>query len=345
MERFSLEVKVGIVVTIAVGLVLAFIFILGDWNPFTNTYKITVTLDYAGGIKPGSDVHLAGAKVGKVDSIKFLSASEPSQNQPVLGLELLIDKRAKELIREDSTFSVYMESLLGGKIVEISPGSPESQVLAENAVVRGLDPPKLDSILNQAVEMLDGVRSIMDSLDKEDRENFQKLLVSLAKFEPSDVEQIRRLINNLADTSEDLKKISSELRPELKPLLKEVRGTMYQADNTLRKANSLLAKIDDLTKELGAMGPDDSEDAKEKVKELISAAEDLAELADRLNRFTEYVETEYSDIDRAELERIIRQFLQQEGVTINVGTIVKEPPGDYPPPPPPPEKSETNEKE
>ena len=68
MERFSLEVKVGLMVVITAGLVLAFIFILGEWNPFTNTYRIMVTLRYAGGIKPGSDVHLAGAKVGKVDA-------------------------------------------------------------------------------------------------------------------------------------------------------------------------------------------------------------------------------------------------------------------------------------
>jgi phospholipid/cholesterol/gamma-HCH transport system substrate-binding protein len=329
MDRFSLEVKVGLVVTAAAGLVLAFIFILGDWNPFSNTYRVIVSLNYAGGIKPGSDVDLAGAKVGKVDAIRF--PKDLSQNEPPLQLELLIDKRAKELIRKDSTFSVQMESLLGGKIVEITPGSSAEPSLEDGAVVRGIEPPNLEALINQAVELVQSVQDLMGSLTEEDRERLRGLLASVSRFGPEDVEEVKRLLKNGADLSDDLKAMTAELRPELGPLLSGLRTTLNQAEPTLREARALVRKLNQTVEELRAMAPEDSVATRAKLDELLNAADDLSQVADRLDRFTAYVEREYGDIDRLELERIVRQFLQQEGITVNVGAIMGKP--NYPTPP------------
>lgn len=322
MDRFSLEVKVGLVVTAAVGLVLAFIFVLGDWNPFTNTYGITVTLNYAGGVKPGSDVHLAGAKVGRVDTVRFLSATEPSDDSPVLGLELLIDKRAKELIRADSTFAVYMESLLGGKILEITPGSPGSPVLEDGAVVRGVDPPQLESLINDAVALLSGIREIMEGLDLDDKERMKAILESVARIGPEDVDNIRRIIANGADASDELKAVASEVGPQVGPMVTDLSAV-------LSDAKPLVKKLDEMIGEAKEIMPDNPELAKERVEELLEMAEDLTAIIDRLDRFSARIEQEFGEVGKEEIERIVRQILQQEGITINVGTIVAEP--KYPP--------------
>jgi len=332
MDRFSIEVKVGIVVTVAVGLVLAFIFILGEWNPFSNTFRITVTLNYAGGIKPGSDVHVAGAKVGKVDSIRFLAAASPSDQGPVLGLELLIDKRAKELIREDSVFSVHMESLLGGKIVEIIPGTAASPVLEDGAVVRGQDPPQLEDLINEGVALLGEITAFMDDLTEEDKERLRALLSTAASFGPEDARNVKTALANAAQASEDLKVIAAEVRPDIGPLVKDLAKTLEQAQPLAADARKLVKEARSAVAELRALMPDEEAAAGEKIEELMKAAEDLALVADRLERFTAMIETEYGDLDRAEIERIIRQFLQQEGITVNVGTVVKKP--SYPSPPP-----------
>jgi phospholipid/cholesterol/gamma-HCH transport system substrate-binding protein len=342
MDKFSLEVKVGLVVTAAVGLVLAFIFILGDWNPFSNTYRLIVSLDYAGGIKPGSDVDLAGAKVGKVDSIRFPKELSPSE--PPLQLELLIDKRAKELIRKDSKFSVEMESLLGGKIVEITPGSPSAAALEDGAVVRGIEPPNLDALIGEAVELVNGLKDLMGQLTAEDKERLRGLLVSVSRLGPEDVDNVKRLLQNGADASEDLKAMSGELRPQMPPLLADLRTSLDEAGPTLKEARALVAKMNRTVDQLRAMAPTDSAATRAKIEELINTADQLSRLADRLDRFTAYMEREYGDIDRAELERIIREFLQQQGITVNVGTITGKP--HYPPPPPaarPATKKETDD--
>lgn len=336
MERLSIEVKVGIVVVVAVGLVLAFLFLLGDYNPFTNTYNIRVTLDYAGGIKPGSDVHLAGAKVGRVESIHF--AKVPEKDRPTMELVLIIDKRAKRLIREDSTFKVHMESLLGGKIMEISPGSPGSPVLEDGAVVRGQDPPRLDELIHEGLYLLEQIKAIMQDLSAEDKENLRSILRTLASIRPEDVDEARRALHNLADASEDLSAMTSELRPRVDPLLTDLEDTASEAGPVLRdgrqlivESRELLRKVDHTVTDLQSFVPKDGNSIEEKTEKLWEAAEDLARVADRLDRFSGRMEDEFEDMTREEVERMLRNFFQQEGITVNVGTVVGKPP--YPPPP------------
>ncbi|MFO8056081.1 MAG: MlaD family protein [bacterium] len=348
MERLSIEVKVGIVVVVAIGLVLAFLFLLGDYNPFTNTYNIKVSLDYAGGIKPGSDVHLAGAKVGRVESIHF--AKKPEEDRPTMELGLVIDKRAKKLIRRDSTFAVHMESLLGGKIMEISPGSSDSPVLKDEDIVRGEDPPRLDQLLNEGVYLLEQIKAIMEGLSPEDRENLRQILSTLASLRAEDVEEARRALNNLADASEDLSAMSSELKPRVGPLLDDLETTAGQAQPALNEARVLMGdgrelvkKLDRTVTDLKGFMPEDKKKVREKTERLLEASEDLAQVADRLDRFTARMEEEFEGTTRKDVERILREFFQQEGITVNVGSVVGKPP--YPTPPEKTKGTDTGDKQ
>jgi len=176
-----------------------------------------------------------------------------------------------------------------------------------------------------------GLKDLMGSLSAEDRERFRGLLASISRLGPEDVDHVKSLLKNGAAASGDLSAMTADLRPELKPLLADLRTTLDQAGPTLREARGLVRKLNSTVDELRAMAPEDSDATRAKIEELVNAADQLSRIADRLDRFTAYMEREYGDMDRAELERIIREFLQQEGVTINVGTIVGNP--DYPPPP------------
>lgn len=329
MDRVSLEVKVGVVVTMAVGLVVAFLFLLGEYNPFTNTYSLTVTLKYAGGIKPGSDVQLAGAKVGKVKSIRFLGGNAGS-DAPVLGLELEIDKRARELIRTDSVFNIQMESLLGGKVVEITPGTPTTKALADGAVVRGIDPPKLEDLVNRAVALLGSIDDFLDRLSPEDRERMSGVLASLARIDVADIDNMKQALANFAAMSDDLKAMAADARPQMGPMLDRLNRTLDQADPMLRDARALVNRLDRIAADVRDMAPADPADARARLDELLATTDDLKRLADRLDRFTAMVEREYGDIDRKAVGRIAREFLQQQGITINVGTITGKP--NYPAP-------------
>ena len=66
----SIEVKVGILILTAVGLLAAFILVMGGVN-FQPTYSIFVDFDNPGGLQSGAPVKIAGVKVGKISETQF----------------------------------------------------------------------------------------------------------------------------------------------------------------------------------------------------------------------------------------------------------------------------------
>ena len=66
----SIEVKVGMLILTAAGLLTAFIVVMGGIN-FQPAYSIFVDFDNPGGLQTGAPVKIAGVKVGKVQALEF----------------------------------------------------------------------------------------------------------------------------------------------------------------------------------------------------------------------------------------------------------------------------------
>ena len=317
MNRFSLEVKVGLVVTATVALVLLFLFLLGDYNPFSTTCRIYAVHNYVGGIELGSPVRVAGAKVGKVAAIRFFEAGHPFPGGPVsLSLELLIDKRAKHLIRRDSKFFINFEGLIGGKYIEIVPGSPDSPELEDGAEVRGVDPPRLEQLLSQGFDIFERVADLLNQLGLDDRE------------------KLKAALSNLVTISEDLRVITGEVRGNISPMMADLRLTLHDAQPLLTQAQVVLRDLNNVTSELGQIPPEQKQEVKAKLDQLLASVDSLTATIARLDRITAQLERETQGVTRESLNQTVRQILQQEGITINVGSMAGKP--NYPKLPPAP---------
>lgn len=77
-------------------------------------YPLTANFSSAEGITVGSDVRLAGIKVGRVDSL--------SLNPDTYRAEMVIAVQDGVLVPDDSSLAVSSEGLLGGNFMEIVPG-------------------------------------------------------------------------------------------------------------------------------------------------------------------------------------------------------------------------------
>lgn len=77
-------------------------------------YKVRATFDSIQGISPGSDVRMAGVKVGSVTA----AGIDPKTYQATVAMNI------EDAIRlpKDSSASIVSESLLGGKYVQLQPG-------------------------------------------------------------------------------------------------------------------------------------------------------------------------------------------------------------------------------
>lgn len=114
MSENKTEVIVGgVVLAVAAG----FLFYAGQMTGVSaaqSEYKLSASFRSADGVEVGTDVRLAGVKVGRVTSIRL----DPKTYRA----ETMFTVREGIDVPDDSAVAVSSEGLLGGNYVEILPG-------------------------------------------------------------------------------------------------------------------------------------------------------------------------------------------------------------------------------
>jgi len=124
------RVKVGLLVLGAVGLlVMASINIEGSTSWFQTSYR--AHFDDVIGLKVGAPVRIAGLNVGHVDDVRLLNDS--------LAVEVTfsVENAIIDRLRSDASAMVRAMSVLGDKVLVISPGTPSQPPLEPNAILPG----------------------------------------------------------------------------------------------------------------------------------------------------------------------------------------------------------------
>jgi phospholipid/cholesterol/gamma-HCH transport system substrate-binding protein len=119
MNRLSIETGVGIFIILGF-ICMAYLSIkLGDVELFgTKQYPVKAKFTNISGLKEGSDVDIAGVKVGKVAKISL-------DNYNAI-VELLINPEVK--LQEDSIASIRTQGIIGDKYIKIAPGGAEEYI-------------------------------------------------------------------------------------------------------------------------------------------------------------------------------------------------------------------------
>ena len=135
------KLRVGIFVL--VGLVVLGFLILnssGEFNPFERKMRLKARFAAADGLREGSEVQLAGVRIGKVERVEFLPPNSPedSKVEAVMAVDAELNgEPLSERIRTDSNAQLVATSLLANdKIINISPGTAKGSPVSENAVLQ-----------------------------------------------------------------------------------------------------------------------------------------------------------------------------------------------------------------
>ena len=114
MSESRLEVLVGIVVLALSAWFLW--YLLEDKSALSSggTYEVSASFDSAQGVSVGSDIRIAGVKIGEVTGMAL------NTDQLIADLQLSVQSGVK--IPDDSQAAITAEGLLGGYFVEIVPG-------------------------------------------------------------------------------------------------------------------------------------------------------------------------------------------------------------------------------
>ena len=155
MKQRSVEVRVGALILLAVGLVLGFVIVLGGVT-FQPTYTVNVVFENPGGLASGAPVRLSGVKVGRVEELEFRGNREGRAGEPegLIRAVAKIERRYQSSIHDDARFLVSTQSVLGEMFLAVEPGSRTRPVLEDGATVQGTSPPRLDLLLSESYELL-----------------------------------------------------------------------------------------------------------------------------------------------------------------------------------------------
>jgi phospholipid/cholesterol/gamma-HCH transport system substrate-binding protein len=126
MQSSLVETIVGAIVLVVAGSFLAFAYSSTDIGKVKG-YELTARFDKIDGLKLGSDVRLAGIKVGTVSALRV----DTETYQAEAKFQILPNLK----LPDDSSAKIASDGLLGGKFLALEPGGGDT-MLAPGARIK-----------------------------------------------------------------------------------------------------------------------------------------------------------------------------------------------------------------
>ena len=161
-DYFTPNVRIGVTYSLGLVLLIYGIFFLKKTDIFKNTYLLNAQFNTANGLSVGDPVVVNGLKVGKVNDLSI--------DKQVVLAQFEIAKNIK--LPKDSRADIVGQSLLGGKVIEITWGTDEKHFHYGDTIATGhvADFTKKlahysDSILSKIVPIEEKITVLLDKLN------------------------------------------------------------------------------------------------------------------------------------------------------------------------------------
>jgi phospholipid/cholesterol/gamma-HCH transport system substrate-binding protein len=171
------EIRTGLLVIVSLAALVGILLYLGAPGVFIPQHTYWIYFQDASGIKPGSQVQLAGRKIGQV---RALYSPVPEKERPEPKLETMIEVQVSSVARIFNRVraQITQPTLLGDSVIDFSNGDEASGLAKNNSRFIGELAPSLSSLAPVVMAKLDPVltkiNGTLDTLQKTS-ENVAKL--------------------------------------------------------------------------------------------------------------------------------------------------------------------------
>lgn len=191
--------RVGAVIIIALIIIIGFVFTLGgNGDFFSSKVKYRALFNTTAGLYEGDPVLLTGVEVGNVSKIGF----PEDLTQKKIFVELTVDKTVSHRIREDSRAWIGSASLVYGKVVEISIGSPEKSLVPHGGWIEAKEKTSFYAMVDTTQQVMDGIQSVISKIDRGEG------MLGMLLNEPM---ELRTTLHHLALSTQNLSAILERL--------------------------------------------------------------------------------------------------------------------------------------
>lgn len=219
------EVRVGLVILVAVLVLAAGIFLIGSKNNlFKPKIRYYTEFNSVSGLKKGSPVQLDGVDVGTIEKVVLSGDPRKSQIRVWIRLDENYAARIRGPVDPNGLLKNQIASrariktlgLLGDKYIDINSGSPIYPPIPEEGEVPAAQPTNVDALIASGEDVMDNVVEISHSLNRilQRMERGEGILGQLT----TDTPEGRRLQSSLVNTSESLERIAGTVEHGNGPL-------------------------------------------------------------------------------------------------------------------------------
>jgi len=155
------QLRVGTLVAVSlILLAVGIFFISGQVGLFTRKITLRCYLPTAGGVKPGSEVDVAGITAGNVSKLRLSNDPNPTRAVEVV---MKVSRRLAGDIRADSEALPTTQGLLGDSYIDISRGSLDKPQVQDGGEVRTHQEVGMQNVMQNANDVV----SNLDTLSKQ----------------------------------------------------------------------------------------------------------------------------------------------------------------------------------
>jgi phospholipid/cholesterol/gamma-HCH transport system substrate-binding protein len=146
--------------------ILAFLILnsTGDFNPFEEKLRLKARFAAADGLREGSEVQLAGVRIGEVEAVNLLPPDSPEEAkiEAVLNVGKELNGRPiTERIRTDSTAQLIATSILANdKMINITPGTQKGSAVAEDHILESREAISINQLTQTGNELLEQINKL-----------------------------------------------------------------------------------------------------------------------------------------------------------------------------------------
>lgn len=152
------KIKIGAFIVIGLAVLFLGIFLIGNKkNMFSSTFSVYGIFKNVSGLQVGNNVRFAGINVGVVDGIDIVTDSS-------VRVTLTLNDNVQKFIKKDAKISIGSDGLMGDKLVVISPGINDHNVVKDGEQLSAVNPLDIDKVINKLTKIADNGATLTENL-------------------------------------------------------------------------------------------------------------------------------------------------------------------------------------
>ncbi|WP_319560504.1 MlaD family protein [Marispirochaeta sp.] len=268
-------VKIGLFVLITGAGSIYYIVQTADSLDAPSTYQVQAYIDDASGLRPGTQVWVAGVDVGRIREIELERGKA----------RLMMELSSNVPVYQDAVIRKQTQSMLGNAIVSLDPGTPQAIPIRNGEVIQNV---VSSSGMEQAFGSIDELAREMESFMK----NLNSFMTDQGGY--AAVEDILILSRETVSNTNRLVEANLLLLQESLENIAEVTGTMRaNSDSDLRDLSAILRHTAGITERIDLL-------LAEQNGRIAGTMQSLQESVDNLNASLASIKAVTSKIERGE---------------------------------------------